>query len=494
MKKNLLIIMILAPLFLGAQNASDLYEFSSVFYQGTAKSAAMGNAMGAVGQDFSSITINPASLGLFRKSSITFTPNFYISSTKSEYKGSNGLDRAIRVPVSNCGLTWTQDIYEGSLNTVSFALGINQTNNYSYNSFVNGNNQHTSLIDAYFNEMSDSGITTASGLEAFSPNNIYPLYQVFLMDSDESGNLYNTFIPNGGLNQQRGIRKRGNASELTFATGMNFSDKWFFGASINMPYFDRDVTTDYQERNLTNGYFISWTQREYLSTSGLGINAKIGFTAFPAKWLRLGIAFHTPSIYAVEESWYTITSAVFSDGSESYTSPHSMYSYTLTTPYHANASAAFIFGNFGMISVDYEFMDYSTMSASASDYNYTYLNDNINKTYGLTSNIRVGTEWRLQNWCFRGGYAMYGSPFGIDKSELRTNYYSCGLGYTYHRFTIDAAYVFGQRKNSYDLYQQYSMYKAFYTNASGNNVADETNVKETTNTHQLVISFKFRLD
>ena len=68
MKKAFLIITILAPMFLMAQTDGDLFDFSSVYYQGTAKSAAMGNAMGAVGSDFSSIAINPAGLGLSRKS------------------------------------------------------------------------------------------------------------------------------------------------------------------------------------------------------------------------------------------------------------------------------------------------------------------------------------------------------------------------------------------------------------------------------------------
>ena len=89
---------------------------------------------------------------------------------------------------------------------------------------------------------------------------------------------------------------------------------------------------------------------------------------------------------------------------------------------------------------------------------------------------------------------MYGSPYGIGESDLRTNSFSCGFGYTYHRFTIDAAYVLSKRHNNYDLYSQYSTYKAFYNDDAGNQVADATKVKETTTINQVVISFKFRLD
>ena len=72
--------------------------------------------------------------------------------------------------------------------------------------------------------------------------------------------------------------------------------------------------------------------------------------------------------------------------------------------------------------------------------------------------------------------------------------YSCGFGFTYHIFTLDLAYVFSQRHNSYQLYEQYSEYPAYYQNQSGEWLTDDTKVKETTNINQVVISFKFRLD
>lgn len=83
MKKHLLIIMILLPFFAKAQEDTDLFDFSSVIIQGTAKSAAMGNAMGAVGSDFSSMAINPAGLGMFRKASFIYTLGINASGTNS---------------------------------------------------------------------------------------------------------------------------------------------------------------------------------------------------------------------------------------------------------------------------------------------------------------------------------------------------------------------------------------------------------------------------
>ena len=189
MKKLFLIITILAPMFLTAQSDSDMFDFSSIYYQGTAKSAAMGNAMGAVGSDFSAIAINPAGLGLFRKSTFIFTPEFYAISTESDYKDGNGSDRAFRLPMNNIGLSWTQDFNNSSLKSVSFALGINKLNNYWFNSYVNGDNPNTSLIDAYIEELYLNGIHDDYALEDYSPNGIFPLWETYLLDFYSDGSI-----------------------------------------------------------------------------------------------------------------------------------------------------------------------------------------------------------------------------------------------------------------------------------------------------------------
>ena len=490
MKKFLLIIIILAPFFAMAQTGSDMLDFSTIYYPGTAKSAAMGNAMGAVGSDFSAISINPAGLGLFRKSYFIWTPEFYSISTDSKYNGDNGFDRAFKVPMNNLGLSWTQEINDGSLTSVSFALGINKLNNFTFDSYAKGDNPNTSLVDAYYTELFANGIMNEHELENYSPNVLFPLQYTGVFFIDENG--FYSDVPQGGINQQYGVSKRGTAKEFSFAAGFNFNEKFFLGASVDIPYFDRNVTTEYKEYNLSQGVFNNWSQTEYLKNSGWGINAKIGAIVYPTKWLRLGAAFHTPSIYKITESWYTDTHSSFTDGNYHYESPTGMYEYTMTTPLRLNASAALIFGNYGMITGDYDYVDYSKMRASSHDYDYSNLNDYISGLYKATSNIRIGTEWRWQSLAFRAGYAIYGSPYGFDKEDLKTTSYSCGFGYTYHDFTIDLAYVFSQRKNSYDLYSQYSLYPAYY--GENNDLIDETKIKETTNINQMVISFKLRLD
>ena len=498
MKRFVLIISILAPLFALAQTEGDMLDLSTINYQGTAKSAAMGNAMGAVGNDFSAIAINPAGLGLFRKSTFTFTPEFSVNSTESKYQGDNGFDRAFKLQNNNLGLTWTQDINDGALNSVSFAIGINKLNNYKSNIYASGNNPNTSLVDAYFTELVSCGITNENDLlsDNYShlANSVYPLWETWIISFDDDGTPW-TYVPAGGLKQQYGSSKNGYLREFSFASGFNFNEKFFLGVSLDVPYFDRNITNDYKEINLdASDSFKNWTQTEYIKNSGIGVNARIGAIVYPARWIRLGASFHTPTIYRVTESWYTETYSAFSNNNFSYVSPTGTYEYNVTTPLRANASIALIFGNFGMITGDYEYVDYSKMRASGHSNNYTDFNEYISELYKETSNIRIGTEWRVQNLAFRAGYAINGSPFGFDKEDLKTTSYSCGFGYTYHRFTLDLAYVLSQRKNSYELYSQYTMYPAYYKNTNNELVVDDTTIKETTNINRVIVSFKFRLD
>ena len=54
-----------------AQNELDALRYSNTGTGGTARSYAMANAFGALGADLSAFHINPAGLGLYRKSEVS---------------------------------------------------------------------------------------------------------------------------------------------------------------------------------------------------------------------------------------------------------------------------------------------------------------------------------------------------------------------------------------------------------------------------------------
>ncbi|HJH59902.1 MAG TPA: hypothetical protein IAD13_01115 [Bacteroidetes bacterium] len=495
MKKLLILTILIAPLFLKGQGVLDIYNISTSNYQGTAKSMAMGNAMGAVGQDFSSIAINPAGVALFRKPTFTITPSLYNTYTKTEINGSDSWDSKSKISFNNIGYVSTLSARNHSSYSDVWAFGMNRVNNFNnrvYTSFYNGYN---SLVDPFINELIDYHITDADELSQFSPGYIYPLWQTYLLDFTPDG--ITSPIPVGGLTQIREVNTWGGTNEWNLTYGANINDKIYFGLSLNMPYLYSKRASSYGEINendTPDNDFREWYQDESVSTTGWGFNVKAGVIVYPLRWLRVGFAFHSPSIYNISESWRTETTSYFDNGQYyeqyNYNTPTNTYSYIMKTPERYNFSAAFIFGNFGMITADYELVNYKNMHVmNSNDYDYSYLNNAIDNNMALTGNFRLGTEWRFQNWCVRGGYSYNGSPYGLSSNILSYNSYSLGFGYTYRLFTIDVAYVIAGKYNEYYLYSPFTSYTII--DEQGNLIPN--NVKESTLVNNFIVTMRFRL-
>src|SRR5210317_2070970 len=84
---QLFTIVILMPVSMQAQDLVDALRYSNFQVQGTARAGGMGNAFGALGADFTSVSINPAGLGLYRAGEFAFTPAFDQTQLESTYLG-----------------------------------------------------------------------------------------------------------------------------------------------------------------------------------------------------------------------------------------------------------------------------------------------------------------------------------------------------------------------------------------------------------------------
>ncbi|WPC12894.1 outer membrane protein transport protein [Riemerella anatipestifer] len=130
----------------------------------------------------------------------------------------------------------------------------------------------------------------------------------------------------------------------------------------------------------------------------------------------------------------------------------------LSTPMKATLSGAYIANKNFAVNVDY------TLGVTKPQYNVQgdaekQLNEFFNKVYSNTSELRLGAEYRLDNWRFRGGYAYQSNPFSTSSLSVidpTNNLYSdrtfsnlylsnrqtlgVGLGYNFKSFYVDAAY------------------------------------------------------
>ena len=121
--------------------------FSSQFYDGTARSVAMGNAMTALGGDLGALSYNPAASGVYRYTEITLTPSVYSSITNTSFLGNSVRADKSRLSLSNVG--WVGSFETGrtrGLLNFNFAITANQSNNFAYRSSGSGIQSSSSYL------------------------------------------------------------------------------------------------------------------------------------------------------------------------------------------------------------------------------------------------------------------------------------------------------------------------------------------------------------
>ena len=96
------------------QYVDQALNFSQQNFGSTARSQAMGGAFGAIGGDFSSLSINPAGLGVYIKPEISATFDIIgVNSTKSTYQGTTTDDRNNNFSMRNLGYVFTSPVQDG---------------------------------------------------------------------------------------------------------------------------------------------------------------------------------------------------------------------------------------------------------------------------------------------------------------------------------------------------------------------------------------------
>jgi len=459
--KRVIIIstILLASMGAFAQYASDALRFSQQYYQGTARNMSVGSAFGALGSDLSSLAINPAGLGLFRNSEYTITPEVFSRSITADYLGQSVNDSRTIFDLSNFGMVSTTSLGRngGGFKFIQFAFGVNRLNNFNTSRTIVGNNSESSKLDVYLENADGINYTEIeNNYSGFYSYDLTPAWNTFLIDTIPGySDLYYSPLPYAGVQQKEVMSVRGSTNEWDFSMATNFEDKLYFGITLGMPYtrFYRDTRYSEQDVADTIPYFNSWSVYEYLTTTGYGFNIKLGMIYRPVSWLRIGGAFHSPTWYSMTDNWNTITESSLEWDSFSSSSPQGTFNYKLYTPMRAIGDVALIFKKYGFLTFEYEYVDYGTAKFKATGVDYASgTNTDIRNYYQGTNNFRGGIEIRAGLFSFRGGYALYGSPYKNNLNDGKKQYFTGGLGYSNGRFGVDFAFVYGNRKSDYYLY------------------------------------------
>ncbi len=452
------------PYFTEAQDLADALRYSNFQVQGTARSGGMGNAFGALGGDFTSVSINPAGLGLYRAGELSFTPSFGQNKVEASYLGSTMNDSKYNFSFDNLSYVSaipTRNRSEAGIVSVNIGIGYNRLKNFNSNMLVGGNGAGSSLLD---------NIASNANAGDWSPFYEELAWNTDLLLKDDNGVYWHDLEEGGyGQSQQKSISRQGSMDEYSLALGLNFNHKLYMGASVGIVdlYYKETSTLVEWDKNNSIDYFNELQFDSYLKTAGTGYNVKLGVIYKPINEVRLGVAVHTPTFFNLHDFFETsmYSSVTYDDGSTvtydtKNNKPFSEYDYDLETPLRATFSGAFIVGKKGLLSLDYEYVDYGNASLRRGGDGYQFISENqeIAEAYKSVGNLRLGGEYRLTDaFSLRAGYELYPSAynsqaFGTSQpnADANMNIYSCGLGYRQGGFYFDAAFRHAE-STAYDM-------------------------------------------
>ena len=465
MNKYLLLLLLLPVKTIYCQTYNDealLYSRSSI--TGTARTAGTAGAVGSVGADLGSLAVNPAGIGLYRSSDLSITPGLVINNNEAQFNGSFKNQSATKISINQAGIAFTKVFKKASsnndfsfnsvkLNTFSFAINYQRQNNFSRTINFDGYNATNSGIDVYNAYLN-------STKQPLSTDN-YPVemvlaHQANLLGYDTvSGNYFSNV--HGPLQQAGTIATKGGVDQIDLTLGGNVNDKFYFGAGLGVPiltYFNDASFSEYNSKDSLSR-FQDYTFSTNLRTTGIGVNAKFGIIYRPAAWMRLGVAYQTPTFYNITETYSANMTASFDTAYNQISAQAYPFKYKMRSPMKGTVSASFYLKEHGFFSVDYEFQNYGSSRFNfGNDYKGFTASTNADekKYYTFGHVVRAGFEGSYKSLRARVGYSFSSTPYKKDFITKgfaeATHSATAGIGYRGKHFYADFAYVFGFTKDA----------------------------------------------
>jgi hypothetical protein len=486
MKKEILTLTFLLSCcsFLIAQTEFDALKYVQTDINGTARYMSMAGAFGALGGDPSAIKDNPAGLGIYRRSEITGSLNILMQNTTSNwqykdgsvYRDSYGYGDLYKLGANNFSLvlaspTWKNDSESKSdgLLSSNWSFSYNRLKNFDRTVSLKSGLSTSSMTDylSYFSEgFNPVDLQYSSGQinDFFNQSNMANLsayaYQGYLIDSVGPG-IWQSSISNLVTPSYK-LTEKGHLDEYSIGWAGNFSNKFYFGATLNYQVLNYTSIGKYSENFGSEG-FINLSDTVF--TKGNGVNLNIGAILRPTDFLRFGLSVHTPTLFAITDNYYSTfaydrrnktTNQEISNGT--IVGPGKAKYFQLQSPLQINASAAYIIGTKGLVSVEYVYNNYTGSRLLSDNEDFSDVNDGMKQTLNNVRTIKIGGEYKLtDNFSLRAGIANTNNGTLADAEKFlqlntkrvdteyflqnNTDYITLGFGYREAGWFIDFAYM-----------------------------------------------------
>ena len=514
-------------------SAQETYENAKLVNQdlnGTARYVGMGGAMGALGADLSTISSNPAGVGLFRHSAANVS--FGVVSQEEGKSFANG--HKTNMSFDQVGFVLSRRT--GSSSFLNLAFNYHKSKNFDYilsaAGSLNGNSSQNKL--SYIK--SNDGVFDLSGTEGSYKGNSNGYNQVDYLYAnallpfakDDKGGYLNGYLGATGYMFDRA--HTGYIGTYEFNISGNINDRVYLGVTVGIHDVHYNSYSEYTENlvNVSNANIGSTTLTDDRKITGTGFDIKAGVIFRPVEDspFRIGLSVATPI-------WYDLTTTNYSTidnqaldrnyGTYDWKDSSESYDFKLYTPWKFGLSLGTTFDNFIAVGAEYEYSDYSALDTRINDgdsYDWYYdtyysssssdkaMNRHTENTLKGVSTLKLGLEMKPDdNFAVRLGYnyisPMYNkkgykdgtinSPGSFYSSTTdytnweATNHITCGLGYTIDKFSIDLAYQYSVQNGYFNAFSNYTIENPEM--AWKENVCDP--VKVSNKRHQLLLTLGY---
>ncbi|MBS1495611.1 MAG: hypothetical protein JSU03_10870 [Bacteroidetes bacterium] len=474
MKKNILLLCLLCSGKIFAQTPEDALKYSWYPQNATARIMAVGGAMGSLGGDITATFVNPAGLGFYKTGDFVLTPGFLSKKNDADYFNNHSSVNKSSFNLGPSGFVIGGPTQSGK--SASFSLAVNQSVSFNNSLHLNALNNKSSFSEQFAEEFANSGLSIDGALNVNSsvPYGAAPALYTYLIDTvTVAGNTTIKAAPEYILDAGQALRQdmykqtNGGIYEVAIGGAIDDNDKWMYGASIGIPivYYKSNTTfTESDTSSNTSNYFNSFKYNDTYTTTGGGVNLKLGAIFRPQEYLRFGLAIHTPSFMWLHDKRVTtlntqIENPVLNSSSTSLDFTNNepgVSKYIQSSPWKAILSGSYVFRETqdvtrqrAFITADVEYVNYkgsrfhADNSASGMDYKsyYNGVNDVIKSDYKGAFNFRAGGELKFNTFMVRGGFAYYSSPYADASLKASQALASGGIGYRNKGVFIDLTYI-----------------------------------------------------
>ena len=527
----------LAVLPMAAQDVYDNARMLGYDLNGTARYVGMGGALEALGADISTISTNPAGVGMFRHSTAS------LSFGAVSQQGVKKFDNLNKTCMSFDQIGFVYSNRTGESSYINFAFNYHKSKNFdqilsatnrlgrsSVNNLVYIKDAIGSAANGgYYLDTNKDGHwmgwrTDHSDVISNSFTQLDEMYaNAYTMDDKTlPGNAFTR--PEVADDYYFDRSHRGWIADYDFNLSGNVNNRFFWGVTLGLHTVKYHGYSFYDE-----GYYfvdnatgeekpvsLSLEDERWIDAKGVDLKFGVIFLPVEDSPFRVGLSMATPTWYDVtSENRSRLNNDLYAEGINnwglsSYTMPSTIYDFKYYTPWKFGLSLGHTIDNYLALGASYEYTAMGSASTRVYNgrYNYydqeetdpDYLMDSHNeRTLNGVSLLKVGAEFKPDPAiAVRLGYNYQSAIFnenGFKDTTLdspsnayvstadytnwkATNRITCGLGYKLDHLNLDLAYQYSVTNGTFYPFQSNLSTNAIPagSNWDGTNIATPTDV------------------